>query len=654
MLKKFLIALIFLFVFLGHGQITRKKPINDVRDPNVNFENYQKDSTAFDKVVKFKLSGKTVYTDYKIISSQNDTTFIDTTLTIKNDYINNFLGKDNFELLPFANQGRTFNTLAYNFSDVSLLPIFGARAKHFNFYEIDDIKYYHVPTPTTVLFYRTGIQQGQVLDALFTFNTSKRHNASFAFKGMRSLGLFKNSLSSHGNMRFTYSYKTKNEKYSLRSHMVAQDLINNENGGLSPISIDNFESNNPNFTDRGRLETNFTDASNVLRANRYYIKHDFKIWQRKDSLNNTKSYLKIGHIFNYELKHYEYRQTKANAIFGDAFTSKIDDKLLYKVVDNQAFISLKSSIILGELTFKANYFDYDYSYKSALTLNNQFIPSSLNGNTISVGGAWKTSLKKFNIHAETASIVTGDFKGNFFKTSAMFQQDSLFIFKGTFLTNSRSPNFNFIMNQSNYIGYNWLNDLKNQKTRSIIFDLQSKKLLNAHIQLSQIDNFSYFSDTTATQKQPIPKQLSGTINYLKVKVSREFKIGKFALDNTIMYQNVSQGSSVFRVPELVTRNTLYFSDYIFKGDPLFLQTGITFKYFSEYYANAYNPVLSEFNLQNEQKIGGYPVFDFFINAQIQRTRLYLKAEHFNSNFSSPNYYSAPNYPYRDYVVRFVS
>jgi hypothetical protein len=84
-------------------------------------------------------------------------------------------------------------------------------------------------------------------------------------------------------MRFTYSYKTKNEKYSLRSHMVAQDLINNENGGLSPISIDNFESNNPNFTDRGRLETNFTDASNVLRANRYYIKHDFKIWQRKDS-----------------------------------------------------------------------------------------------------------------------------------------------------------------------------------------------------------------------------------------------------------------------------------------------------------------------------------------------------------------------------------
>jgi len=119
-----------------------------------------------------------------------------------------------------------------------------------------------------------------------------------------------------------------------------------------------------------------------------------------------------------------------------------------------------------------------------------------------------------------------------------------------------------------------------------------------------------------------------------------------------MYQKVAQGSSVFRVPEFVTRNTFYFADYFFKGDPIYIQTGVTFKYFTEFYANSYNPLLSEFTLQNEQKIGGYPVFDFFINAQIQRTRIYLKAEHFNSNFTAPNYYSAPNYPYRDFVVRF--
>lgn len=613
-------------------------------------------NTAYDslynkKMINVKLTGKTKYTDYKIISYKNDSTYIDTTLSMQKDYLFNYLRRDNFELLPFHNQGQTFNQLGYNFSEVSLYPNMGARAKHHNYYEIEDINYFQVATPTSVLFYRNGLEQGQVLDATFTFNTSKRHNFSIAYKGLRSLGKYRESLSSHGNMRITYSYLTKNNAYDLKGHIVAQDLTNNENGGLTATSISNFENEDPNFTDRGRLETNFSNASNLLRGNRYYIEQGYKIWQRKDSLNNTKSFLKVGHILNYELKHYNYNQNSANSILGDAFTSQIEDKLTYTVIDNQAFIALKSPIVLGELKFKANYFDYNYAFKSVTIINEQTIPSSLSGNIVSVGGEWNTNLKSFNINAEASSIVTGNLTGNYLKASAEYKQDSLFIFKGTVLTNSKSSNLNFLLNQSDYINYNWFNNLKNERTRSLLFDFTSQKLINASAQITQIDNYTYFSDTTALT-QPFPTQAEKTINYLKLKVSKEFKVGKFALDNTVMYQKVAQGSSVFRVPELVTRNTFYFSDYFFKGDPIYIQTGVTFKYFTEFYANSYNPLLSEFTLQNEQKIGGYPVFDFFINAQIQRTRIYLKAEHFNSNFTAPNYYSAPNYPYRDFVVRF--
>jgi hypothetical protein len=46
------------------------------------------------------------------------------------------------------------------------------------------------------------------------------------------------------------------------------------------------------------------------------------------------------------------------------------------------------------------------------------------------------------------------------------------------------------------------------------------------------------------------------------------------------------------------------------------------------------------------------MLDFFINAKVQQTRIYLKAEHFNSSFSAPTYYAAPEYPYRDFIVRF--
>jgi hypothetical protein len=83
-----------------------------------------------------------------------------------------------------------------------------------------------------------------------------------------------------------------------------------------------------------------------------------------------------------------------------------------------------------------------------------------------------------------------------------------------------------------------------------------------------------------------------------------------------------------------------------------LQTGITFNYFTKFYANDYNPILGEFFVQNQTQIGAFPNLDFFINARIQRTRIFLKAEHFNAAMSGNNYYSAPNNPYRDYMIRF--
>jgi hypothetical protein len=63
-------------------------------------------------------------------------------------------------------------------------------------------------------------------------------------------------------------------------------------------------------------------------------------------------------------------------------------------------------------------------------------------------------------------------------------------------------------------------------------------------------------------------------------------------------------------------------------------------------------VIGEFFVQNEKEIGNHPNFDFFINAKIQRTRIYIKAEHFNSALSGNNFYSSPNNPSRDFTIRF--
>src|SRR5690606_19445960 len=118
---------------------------------------------------------------YKIISVANDTTSVDTSLTIYQDYRFNYLRKDNFGLLPFSNVGRTYNRLTYDLiGEQHILPQFRARARHFNFMEVEDVFYYHVPTPLTELYYKTVYEQGQNLDAIFTVNTSENLNLSIA------------------------------------------------------------------------------------------------------------------------------------------------------------------------------------------------------------------------------------------------------------------------------------------------------------------------------------------------------------------------------------------------------------------------------------------------------------------------------------------
>ena len=114
---------------------------------------------------------------------------------------------------------------------------------------------------------------------------------------------------------------------------------------------------------------------------------------------------------------------------------------------------------------------------------------------------------------------------------------------------------------------------------------------------------------------------------------------------------VSQEEKILNLPQFVTRNSLYYTDKIFKK-AMFIQTGVTFNYFTKHYINDYNPILAEAFVQNNNEVGNFPMMDIFINARIRQARIFLKAEHFNSGFTGNDFYTAPNYPYRDFMIRF--
>ncbi|MBS7232385.1 putative porin [Flavobacterium psychroterrae] len=626
--------------------------------PKNNLDMNTKYSSITDTLKKKKAKIATI-DQYQIITLEHDTTYVDTSLTLKSAYKQNHLRKDDFGLLAFSNIGQTFNILQYSLTNFSPYPEIGFSGKHFNYMEADQINYYSVATPLTELFFNTTINKGQNVDSFITLNTSKNLNFSIAYKGLRSEGDYINQLVSAGNFRFTTSYATTNRRYAINAHYTYQDISNEENGGITTPS--DFESDNKDYKNRQRLQVYLTDAKSFLKGRRLFFDHAFRI-NPTDGSNN----LYVTHQFNYENKFFEYNQATVLSTvgsstpvqrFGESYvTQGINDQTHYERLYNKVGVAYENSL-LGKFNFFVDDYRSNYEYGRIIIKDSgkTVIPDNLFLQINNVGGQYEYQKNKWNGRFLYSRSITSQSLSNL-DAKLRYDWNEKVQFDFRYRNINKLPNNNYNLYQSSYVQYNWSNSFKNEKINSLSASVLTP-WLNAEVQYTVLKDHLYFADVSspaqiAANTQIVnPAQYGNAINYLEIKASREFKFGPFALDNTLLYQKVDQSDLILNVPDFVTRNTFYYSGHFFKK-ALFMQTGIVFNYFTKYYGNDYNPVIGEFFVQKDKKIGGYPLFDLFVNARIRQTRFYLKAEHINALFSKSDYYSAPNNPYRDFVIRF--
>ncbi|MBO6608023.1 putative porin [Psychroserpens sp.] len=587
---------------------------------------------------------------YKIYDTEGNERIVDTSLTIQKEYKFNYLRQDNFGLMQFANIGQTYSQLTRNFNQTNLLPEFGARARHFNYFEKEDIYYYEVPTPLTELMFKTAFKQGQLLESFFTVNTSRQFNMSVAYKGLRSLGNYQNALTSTGNLRFTSNYKTKNNRYKAFAHIVFQDLLNQENGGLQDEDIENFTSGSEDFLDRAVFDPNFENAESILVGKRFFLNHQYDLIQPKDSTGHS---LTVKQVINFEDKYFQFDQTTSDEFFGESFSSSnIRDRVTLENFETDLSVHYNNNT-LGDLSFGIGYNDINYGYDRVTVLNNVQIPNRIQDQVVRLSAGYSNTIGRFSIAGKAGVNIIGDFDSSYINGIINFKINDDIDFEGHIIANINAPNYNYLLYQSDYINYNWnnINAFNNQTTGRIGAAINSNKYLNASVDYTTIDNYTYFNlDETLNAIRPV--QLDESLSLLRIQVEKEIKLGKFALDNTILYQTVGNGTEALNLADIVTRNTFYYSNHFFKNNALFLQTGITFNYFTSYNMDGYDPLLAEFYTQNQTEIGGFPRLDFFVNAKVRQTRIYLKAEHFNAAFTGYDYFSAPNNPYRDFNIRF--
>ena len=590
--------------------------------------------------------------DYLMINQSYDTIVVDTSLSINKYYKLNFLRKDNFELIPFSNTGAAYNELGFNYKS-DMYAEMGAKNKNIAYDNAEDVVYYDLPTPFTELMYRSVFEQGQLLDAVYSVNTSREFNFSIERKGLRSLGNFQNFLTSSSNFKFTTNYSSKSKKYYLRSHYSNQKLFAEQNGGISDLDVDNFENGVNQYLDRGVFDPNFENAHNELLGKRFYIDQLYKFHQN-DTLKTNK--LEVYNSILFEDKGYKFQQNSLDDFFGEGFSNQeINDKIYLTSFIVDAGLNFKSTA-LGNISAGLIFRDDNYSIQNFEL--EDFIDSSqsINSSTIYISAGYSKKIKETKFNFIFKNHIFGDSQSGLIKSNIEFDlknQNSLNV--GFSILNSM-PDYNQRLYSSNYINYNWNNDFQNVETRTLNLNLKLKKLLNINIDYVNIQNNIQFeeietgSDDDGFIYNVKPIQHDGKLDLFKVRLNRSIVFGKFSVDSALLFQK-SMSEDIIKIPQIISRNTIYYSTDMFKK-ALYLQTGFGVKYFSKFYMNGYDPLLAELYIQKNKEIGDFPLIDFFINAKIQQTRLYFKFEHFNSSFTGYNYYSAPNYPYRDFSFRF--
>jgi len=632
--------------------------------------------------------------DYKIMSLDGTEKSVDTTLSIENEYSFNFLRKDYFEYLPLPNMGEGYNKIGYNFYDEPLTPQMGARVKHFGYFEKEDVFYYEVPSPYSELFFKSTFQQGQNLDATLAVNTSPKFNVAVSFKGFRSLGDYNSSLSRSRQFRMSAQYQTYNQRYRLRLHQTTQSLENEVNGGLVNDAVYFFE-NAPNYVradqsgvpildDNGEEQFDFYDgflkrsllstqirARNDLSGKRYFMDHRYQMFPiAKDT---TAYKMEVGYQLSYETKKYSYVNDRPNSYFFETYdTSSVQDSTNYSTLENKLYARYEDRL-LGELQLDLFHYNWNYALGENDYQKDSILPTSIEVSQLAAQVKWSktlfgTALKAKGYQSLKETYATTDLNLNI--NRLLLKDISAF---ASFQYRSQPLNFNYHLFQSDFKEYNWSNtNLVNQNTSTKSIGVSHPKWGNVSAAWSTINNYGFFSNRTPlrflNEKFKVEVlQLDKQIDYFKARFNQRLDFGKLSWINNVQYQKVTQEQDLdqilgdpltLNVPEWLIRSTLMLTSSIF-NKALSFQSGATFVFFTDYYADQYNPLLSEFVTQNNTKIGEYPRVDFFFNAKIKSSRIFIKLENVSAQIEhlikvdTPyDYYAAPFTPYRDFSIRF--
>ena len=363
----------------------------------------------------------------------------------------------------------------------------------------------------------------------------------------------------------------------------------------------------------------------------------------------------IGHSSEYSVIRKTYMDnisssdTDARKYFGDRFylnPTTSHDSLRVMKLENKVFIRLqpwKSDAIVSKLDVGlgdklVNYFAFrpvDY-----VEGRNNVIQNSL----YLYAGAQGQYKKYLQWDAKGRYTFLGheinDFmvEGNISFSAYPFRRDrnSPLTLNVHFETSLKEPDYYQQHLYTNHFA--WNNDFSKISTTKLHASLNIPRWdMDASFGYALLGNNIYY-DT-----QGFVQQNSNAMSVISASLRKDFTLWKFHFENRASLQ-FSSDSEVMPLPLLSLNLRWYFQFDVVKN-VMKMQVGANGMFTTKWYAPGYNPVLGVFHNQFNEKYGGCPYIDAFVNIQWKRCSIFIKAINVNMGWPAKkaDYFTAAGY-----------
>lgn len=513
---------------------------------------------------------------------------------------------------------------------------------------------------------------------VYTQNAGKRINFGGLYDYMYGQGYYANQSTSYMGASGWASYL--GDKYEFKFYYTHNFMKMAENGGITDETyITDKESMSSNVKSND-IPTNLSNTWSRQEHDIIHFNHRYNIGfyrETGDTTNIQEEFVPVTSLFHtvsmrYLRRNYRAYTTPDNYhtytyLDGDTTNDRTKDLVVKNIVGislREGFNKYAAAGINAYVEFEHQSFEMPDTFVTTLTQSVRYLnKNKVKENNISIGGQLlRTQGKQLHFNINAHLTLTGERSGDFYvdgrgELNVPVLGDTAQLVINASVRN-QLPSYYIRHFHSTHAWWDYDFDKENRTRIQGQLTIPHTKT-TITVGAENIKSYTYFANTglaytdgstTRYSNNVTPMQHSGSIQVLSANLSQQIKLGILHIELDATYQKTGN-KQVLPLPTLSLFANAYIKFRIAKV--LGCELGADVKYFTEYYAPDYSPVVSQFMIQNQQnlvKIGNYPLVSAYANFDLKRTRFYV--QYYHANQSDGRYFWAPGYPINPSCIRF--